>query len=290
MPVMECQKDGKRGYKWGESGVCFTGADGRERAAAVGRAIQAQKSHTTKKSVAEIEALVSDMETNEILRVNELLPDATADRVRPMPGMVKKADEELRIIWSEVYIPDFPDAHGDFMNAEEIRKMAHNFIARGATDQCDLQHDNATTHGLEIVESFIARKDDDVFIPESWVVGVRVNDDELWEAVKSGEFNGFSMQAKVFTKEVEVEIEIPEMVSGQTERSSESPKTGHRHGFTVRFDENGQFAGGETDMVEGHFHRILAATLTGPPSRMVSRTTAATYTAILSWTKFSESR
>jgi HK97 family phage prohead protease len=39
---MKCQKDDESGWKWGESGVCFTGSNGRNRAAAVGRAIHAQ--------------------------------------------------------------------------------------------------------------------------------------------------------------------------------------------------------------------------------------------------------
>ena len=38
MPLMEC---GEGGYKWGDGGVCFTGPDAKERAAAVGRAIAA---------------------------------------------------------------------------------------------------------------------------------------------------------------------------------------------------------------------------------------------------------
>jgi len=42
MPVMKCQKDGKPGWKWGQSGVCFTGPNARNRALAVGRAIAAQ--------------------------------------------------------------------------------------------------------------------------------------------------------------------------------------------------------------------------------------------------------
>lgn len=266
MPVMECQKDGRRGFKWGANGVTFTGADARERASAVGRAINAQKGEVLK-SVAEIEATIQSLETTEVLALNQILPEPFDEPKPHLPGTVRKSDEELRIIWSEVYIPDFPDAHGDYMEAEDIRKMAHNFIGRGLTDQCDLQHDNATNHGLEIVESFVARKDDLTFIPGSWVVGVRVNDDQVWEAVKSGEFNGFSMQAKVFTKQVEVEIEVPEEVEGTTERASDNPEGGHRHTYKVRFDENGQMIGGQTDAVEGHYHVITSATLTGPPVR-----------------------
>jgi hypothetical protein len=41
MPVTKCRKDGKDGYKWGENGVCFTGDDAEEKAAAVGRAVHA---------------------------------------------------------------------------------------------------------------------------------------------------------------------------------------------------------------------------------------------------------
>ena len=43
MPVMKCQKNGKPGYKWGQSGVCFLGPNARARALAVGRAIAANK-------------------------------------------------------------------------------------------------------------------------------------------------------------------------------------------------------------------------------------------------------
>jgi len=50
MPVQRCVKNGKPGYKWGESGTCYTYAPGdsqgreaaRERAAEQGRAIKAR--------------------------------------------------------------------------------------------------------------------------------------------------------------------------------------------------------------------------------------------------------
>ena len=40
MPVMKC---GDNGYKWGDSGKCFTGPGSREKAAAQGRAIAASQ-------------------------------------------------------------------------------------------------------------------------------------------------------------------------------------------------------------------------------------------------------
>lgn len=46
MPVKRCQKDGKKGYKWGDSGTCYTGPDARQKALAQGRAIEASKSRS----------------------------------------------------------------------------------------------------------------------------------------------------------------------------------------------------------------------------------------------------
>lgn len=43
MPVMACQSEGKDGYKWGDNGVCFTGVGAREKAEAVGQAIEAAR-------------------------------------------------------------------------------------------------------------------------------------------------------------------------------------------------------------------------------------------------------
>lgn len=40
---MRCEKDNKKGWKWGESGTCYIGAKARERALDQGRAIQASK-------------------------------------------------------------------------------------------------------------------------------------------------------------------------------------------------------------------------------------------------------
>ncbi len=243
--------------------MCFTGADSKQRAAVVGRVITAQKGEDAK-SVATLEDIVQKMDSTSVLWLEQLLPEPVEAPARLVPGTVKKADDEMHIVWSEVYIPDFPDAHGDFMRAEHIRKMAHNFLAAGRVNKVDVQHDNVARSNVEVVESYIAKEGDPVFIPGSWVVGVRVLDEALWEAVKSGELNGFSMQAKVFTKNVEIEVDIPPEVIGSTERGPD-PSTGHRHKYSVRFSDNGEFLGGQTDVINGHFHKIIRGSITAPP-------------------------
>lgn len=44
MPVQECTKNGKPGYKWGKSGKCYTGGGAKAKAEKQGRAIKASQS------------------------------------------------------------------------------------------------------------------------------------------------------------------------------------------------------------------------------------------------------
>lgn len=43
MPLQRCQKDGKKGWKWGSNGKCYTGPDAKQKAEQQGRAIEANR-------------------------------------------------------------------------------------------------------------------------------------------------------------------------------------------------------------------------------------------------------
>lgn len=170
---------------------------------------------------------------------------------------VSKVDEQLQVVYGEVYAPDAPDSHGDYMTAEDIQAMAHDFIKEGMATSIDINHDNVT-HGSVVVESFIAWIGNGVFIDGAWVVGVYVSDPEVWEMILNGELNGFSMQALVVVDDEETtEIEIPKTISGET-----FEEEGHTHTYTIRHDDEGNFLGGSTNTVEGHSHKILRGTST----------------------------
>lgn len=173
---------------------------------------------------------------------------------------IKKADDEERLVFGEVYAPDRPDAHGDYMTADEIKKAAYKFMKELRLDQVDHQHNNETTPGVQVVESFIARKDDPLFIPGSWVIGVHVPDDGLWQSIKKGEINGFSLEALALAEDQTVEVDVPPVVSGVTSKSED-----HQHRFYVAYNQqNGQFMGGQTDIVNGHSHAIRSGSVTDP--------------------------
>lgn len=103
--------------------------------------------------------------------------------------------EEKRIVYGLVYCPDMIDAHGEYSNAEEIAKAAYGFMRdlRGAN--VDVQHDFNPKNAF-VAESWLTKGNDPLFpdAPEgSWAVGIRVEDDTLWESVKKGELKGLSM-------------------------------------------------------------------------------------------------
>ena len=173
-----------------------------------------------------------------------------------MECLIRKTDDELQIVYGEVYAPNVPDVHGEFMTPVEVRKMAHLFMTKQILDQCDTNHDN-NLNGSVVVESFIAREDDVIYIPEAWVIGMHVPDPVMWEAIKSGEINGFSMEAFVHMREKVIEIEVPDVLGGVTVEAN-----GHSHRYTVRFDDDGNFLGGSTAQDAGHSHKILRGTIT----------------------------
>ena len=177
--------------------------------------------------------------------------------MKKTPALVIKQEGELQIVLGEVYAPNRPDAQGEYMTAVEIRKMAHEFIRSGKMGQIDLMHGNQLVKGASVVESFVADEADSRFLPGSWVIGVHIPDGGLWASIKKGEINGFSMEALVTRHAMEVDVEIPPVVTGLT-----SKQENHQHKFFVSYDAQGQFVGGVTDTVNGHFHQIVAGTHT----------------------------
>lgn len=164
--------------------------------------------------------------------------------------------EHLQIVWAEVYAPMMPDAQGDFMTAETIRDMAYRFMAERKTGMIDLMHNNRVI-GCYVVESFIAREGDPDFLPGGWVLGVKIPDTELWQAILDNTYNGFSLEALSTRTEVELEVEFVPEVTGQTSVDEE-----HSHTFTVEFDQDGNFLGGRTGVTLGHSHEIKRGTVT----------------------------
>lgn len=108
---------------------------------------------------------------------------------------IAKTDVYRRLIYCEVYVPNMIDAHGNYMTEDDVAELAHNYLASGATDHVDYEHDNRVDRGCYVVESFVAREGDPDFAPHSWVAAIYVGDEEMWGKVLNSEITGVSIEA-----------------------------------------------------------------------------------------------
>jgi uracil-DNA glycosylase family 4 len=130
--------------------------------------------------------------TRKMTRIKKFLAENLV-RVKLRVDLLKAADGEKRLVYGVVAEPDTEDSHGDTISADVIEQAAHRFLveSRVAGDQ----------HGkrapAEVVESYIAQSELDIegqTVPEgTWIIGMKVYDDEFWNRVKEGEFTGFSL-------------------------------------------------------------------------------------------------
>lgn len=122
---------------------------------------------------------------------------------------IKKYDSEKGIVYGIVYSPEQLDTDNDFTSAEEIEKMAFEFMKNGKTDKVDTQH-NFKENGSFVVESWITKSGDAIFSGEpvgSWAVGIKVENEELKKSIKDGEITGLSMAGLCEVEVQEDEIE-----------------------------------------------------------------------------------
>lgn len=118
------------------------------------------------------------------------LTDRPFERTIP----ILKTDEE-RFVLGVVLEPETVDAQDDVYSSEEIRAAAHHFLEEYRN--VGIQHQALVNGRVKIVESYLSPIDFVLGAEHvkrgTWLLGVRVVDDALWAAVKSGDIGGFSI-------------------------------------------------------------------------------------------------
>ena len=142
-----------------------------------------------------------------------------------------EVDNEKRILMGAALIPNKniyrtngEDEYYIYFSDETVRQASQLFLMRGNQNQSTLEHE-AKLHGLSVVESWII--EDDIHdksrkfgmdLPVgTWMVSMKVNNDEVWENyVKTGKVSGFSIEG-YFTDKIEMseddELNSPEAIS-----------------------------------------------------------------------------
>jgi DNA adenine methylase len=106
---------------------------------------------------------------------------------------IRKRDDERRLVYCVVLEPETVDLQDDIVSFDTIEKASHTFLQRFRVvgDQHCVKAD------ADVVESYLAPVDFEMegqlVRKGSWVMAIKVHDDELWAAVKSGEYTGFSI-------------------------------------------------------------------------------------------------
>jgi hypothetical protein len=132
----------------------------------------------------------------------------------------KVTDNEERIITGLAMIADLPiyrrdDERGEFyvyFDAQAIKRIALRFFRNGYTKNVNLEHDSKQVpNDVFFFESMLIDRDKGKNPPPafedapngSWLISAKVDNAEVWDRVKAGDFNGFSVEGSFFLEKMD---------------------------------------------------------------------------------------
>jgi hypothetical protein len=122
-----------------------------------------------------------------------------------------KADKEKRIISGAAMIPNIPilrkakdgSFYNVFFKAETIEKIVEKFFRQDYGKNFNKNHTSEMAEGVYLIESFIINSERGIGTPKgydkvpdgTWWISCKVDNAQIWnEFIKTGEFNGFSVE------------------------------------------------------------------------------------------------
>jgi hypothetical protein len=108
-------------------------------------------------------------------------------------------DRLRQVVYSVVLEPDVVDADGATSTTDEIEQAAHAYLPQ-AQRQVWLKHQKRVIKA-DVVESYVAPQDMEFDDPAcgrqrvragTWIVGIKVADTQVWQAIAEGEITGVS--------------------------------------------------------------------------------------------------
>jgi len=121
---------------------------------------------------------------------------------------LKEVDAEKRILMGAALIPnkqiyrknDKNEEYYIYFSEETVRKASELFFMNSNQNNATLEH-KQKLDGMSVVESWITEGKNDKstnygfnFPKGTWVISMKVNNDEIWNKVKAGEVKGFSIE------------------------------------------------------------------------------------------------
>jgi hypothetical protein len=122
---------------------------------------------------------------------------------------LKEVDGEKRILMGAALVPNkqIYRKNGDkefyiYFSEETVRKASELFLMRANQNNATLEHEKKMLEGMSVVESWIIEDEKQdksakygFNLPKgTWMISMKVNNDEIWNKVKAGEVKGFSIE------------------------------------------------------------------------------------------------
>jgi len=119
-----------------------------------------------------------------------------------------EVDTDKRILMGAALVPDKmiyrkngEEEYNVFFSTDTIKKASELFLINGNQNNATLMHDKSI-NDMSVVESWII---DDAVNDKSvkygfslpigtWMISMKVNNDDIWQKVKAGEIKGFSIE------------------------------------------------------------------------------------------------
>lgn len=164
----------------------------------------------------------SDLEVNYVALVGAPAIEKNFLAFKEHKQAFATVDEERRIISGPAMlaeVPIFRSAEADLpdhlvvFKASTIYNISQKFFSKGYNQNFNIMHDPAQkTEGVCVFESFIVDKARGISpmkgfedAPEgSWFISAKINNDEVWQKIKSGEVKGFSVEGLFKYKKSEI--------------------------------------------------------------------------------------
>ncbi len=139
--------------------------------------------------------------------------------------LLKEIDAEKRILMGPALVPDkqiyrkndkTKDEYYIYFSKATIRKASELFLMNANQNNSTLEH-SQKLKGLSVVESWIIEGENDKSknygfdLPQgTWMISMKVNNDEIWDKVKLGEVKGFSIEG-YFADKLEMSLKNIDM-------------------------------------------------------------------------------
>lgn len=119
-------------------------------------------------------------------------------------GKITKRDDEQHLVFGWASVAGILDSQGDNIPIEELERAAYNFVLEGRSGN-EMHQDKQVAR---LVESmiFTPEKISLLNLPDDfklgWFVGFLVDDEDVWQKIKSGTYQMFSIGGRAQREEM----------------------------------------------------------------------------------------